>query len=265
MTLEAPELPLAARPRWPAWYAPVALAGGLMAVTAASIPVVPVLLVADVSETLGAISLLVLLLLQDAVLVGAAILFAGAKLRPRRWHFGVRPTRLWPTAGWATLGFAVMIGFELGYVALFHVGETNVDELGKDNAAAGIAVALATVVVAPVAEEFFFRGFFYRALRTRLPVWAAATIDGLVFGGLHFQGTDTAIILPIIAVFGVGQCLVYERTRSLFAVIGIHATFNTVAMGGVATVAAIALGALVVLGCVVVPARLRPSPAPLPA
>jgi membrane protease YdiL (CAAX protease family) len=63
----------------------------------------------------------------------------------------------------------------------------------------------------------------------------------------------------------VGQCLVYERTRSLFAVIAIHATFNTVAMVGVATGPAIALGALVVLACVAVPGRLRASPAPLPA
>ena len=51
------------------------------------------------------------------------------------------------------------------------------------------AVALAVIVVAPVAEEIFFRAFFYRALRTRLPVWSAALIDGIVFGSLHFQGT----------------------------------------------------------------------------
>jgi membrane protease YdiL (CAAX protease family) len=44
-------------------------------------------------------------------------------------------------------------------------------------------------------------------------------IDGVVFGALHFQGADTAVILPVIAVFGVAQCLVHERTGSLFAVI----------------------------------------------
>jgi uncharacterized protein len=93
-------------------------------------------------------------------------------------------------------------------------------------------VALAVIVVAPVTEEFFFRGFFYRALRTRLSVWAAALIDGVVFGALHFQGPNSAVILPVIAVFGVGQCLVYERTGSLFAVIAIHAAFNTVATLG---------------------------------
>ena len=87
-------------------------------------------------------------------------------------------------------------------------------------------------MVAPVTEEFFFRAFFYRALRTRLRVWSAALIDGVVFGSLHFESLDAAMILPVIAIFGVGLCLVYERTGSLFAVIAIHAAFNTFAMLG---------------------------------
>src|SRR5918912_1693563 len=134
---------------------------------------------------------------------------------------------------------------------LVHVGKSNVDELGEGNVLAAIFVALAVIVVAPVSEEFFFRAFFYRALRTRLPVWAAAPIDGLVFGALHFEGVDTAIILPVIAVFGIGQCLVYERTGSLFAVIAVHAAFNTVATVGVSVLPALSIGALVVGGCLV--------------
>ena len=52
---------------------------------------------------------------------------------------------------------------------------------------------------------------FYRALRTKLRVWPAALIDGLP-GALHFQGPDSAVILPVIAVVGVGLWPVYERT-----------------------------------------------------
>jgi uncharacterized protein len=119
--------------------------------------------------------------------------------------------------------------------------------------------------VAPVAEELFFRAFFYRALRTRLPVWSAALIDGLVFGSLHFQGLDSAIILPVIAVFGVGQCLVYERTGSLFAVIAIHAAFNTVAMLSIAPLPAILIGVSVILGCLLAPLKVGRGPSPVPA
>jgi membrane protease YdiL (CAAX protease family) len=167
--------------------------------------------------------------------------------------------------GWVLLAFAVMIGFEFGYIELFEIDETNVEELGEDSLVAGFAVSLAVIVVAPVAEEIFFRAFFYRALRTRLPVLSAALIDGLVFGVLHFQGIDTAIILPVIAVFGVGQCLVYERTGSLFAVIAIHAAFNTVAMLSIAPLPAILVGVLVILGCLVAPPRTGGWPSPVPA
>jgi membrane protease YdiL (CAAX protease family) len=262
---DPPELPESGRPPWPAWYAPVGLLGSLAAVVVASFPLLPVLLVLGVSDTLAGISLLVLLLVQDSLLVGAAILLASFKRRPRPWHFGVRATRLWPTLGWAALAFGLMLAFEIGYIELLGVDETNVEDVGEGSTVAAIAVAIAVIVIAPVAEELFFRGFFYRALRTRLPVWAAALIDGTVFGALHFQGPDTAIILPIIAVFGIGQCLVYERTGSLFAVIAIHAAFNTFATLTITPVPAIVIGALVILACVAVPNRFGRWPTPMPA
>jgi CAAX protease family protein len=262
VTLRYPELPDRARPRWPAWYAPVALTGSLMAL-AFFFPALPIILLGGFSESLAALSLLVLLVVQDSILMGSALLFSNFKLRPRPWHFGLRPTRPWPTIGWAALGFGLMLGFEIGYIALLDVTETNVEDVGGGAVVAAVLVSLAVIVVAPVSEEFFFRAFFYRALRTKLPVWAAAPIDGLVFGALHFEGVDTAIILPVIAVFGVGQCLVYERTGSLFAVIAIHAAFNTVASLGTAPVPALAIGATVMTACLLVPQRLPQAPSPV--
>jgi uncharacterized protein len=262
---DPPELPEAAGPQWPPWYAPAALFGSFAAVLLAGAPLLPVILTYGISEALAGVALLALLLVQDGLLVLAAVLFASIKRRPRRWHFGIRATRFWPTVGWVLLAFALMMAFEFGYVALFDVDATNVDDLGEDNFIAGFAVAIAVIAVAPVAEELFFRAFFYRALRTRLPVWSAALIDGLVFGSLHFQGLDSAIILPVIAVFGVGQCLVYERTGSLFAVIAIHAAFNTVAMLSVAPLPAILVGVCVILGCLLAPLKAGRWPSPVPA
>jgi uncharacterized protein len=259
---DQPELPEAARPRWPPWYAPTALVGALAAIVVAVFPVLPLVLIAGISDSLAGVSLLLLLIVQDGLLVLAALLFASLKLPPRPWHFGIRSTRFRPTAGWALLAFGLMLGFELGYIALLHVTENGVDDLGGGNLAAAIAVGLAVIVVAPVTEEFFFRAFFYRALRTRLRVWSAALIDGVVFGSLHFEGIHTAITLPVIAVFGVGQCLAYERTGSLFAVIAIHAAFNTVASLGSDPGVALVIGALVICACALVPRRLGAAPSP---
>ena len=69
-----------------------------------------------------------------------------------------------------------MLGFEFGYIELLDVETTNVEQLGEDSLIAGFGVATAVIVVAPVAEEIFFRAFFYRSLRTRLSVWPAADL-----------------------------------------------------------------------------------------
>jgi membrane protease YdiL (CAAX protease family) len=258
---EPPELPDRARPRWPAWYAPVALFGSLVVLSVAGLPLLPLILLLEAGDPYDAIALLVLLIVQDAFFMGAALMLAWWTLRPRPWHFGVRRTRLWPTLGWTVLGFLLMVGFEIGYIELLGVDDSNVEELGEESVIGAIAVALAVIVVAPVSEEFFFRAFFYRALRTRLRVWSAALIDGIAFGALHVGGTPLEL-LPVIAVFGVFQCLVYERTGSLFAVIAIHAAFNTFAMLGVIPAVAIAVGVVVLAACLLAPRRLRSEPSP---
>jgi uncharacterized protein len=264
VSLRYPELPARARPRWPLWYAPVALLSSLVALLF-FFPALPFLLLGGFSDNLAALSLLVLIVVQDSMLMGGALFFSWLSARPRPWHYGLRPTPRWPTIGWTALGFAVLFGFEVAYIALFDVTETNVDDVGGEELVAATLVAIAVIVVAPISEEFFFRAFFYRALRTRLPIWLAAPIDGIVFGALHFEGADTAVILPVIAVFGVGQCLVYERTGSLFAVIAIHAAFNTVATLGTAPVPALIIGSAMLVGCLLLPRRLPAAPSAMKA
>ncbi len=130
------------------------------------------------------------------------------------------------------------------------------EDLGADESTlALVAAGFVVIVVAPIAEEFFFRGFFYRALRTRLGILAAAAIDGLVFGLIHFTGPDTLELLPILGALGFMFCLVYERTGTLYTVIGIHALNNSIAYGAeteTATVSVV-LGSLMLLGCMVGP------------
>jgi membrane protease YdiL (CAAX protease family) len=258
---DPPELPERARPRWPAWYAPVALFGSLGVLSVAGLPLLPLIVLLEAGDPYDAIALLALLIVQDASFMGAALMLAWWTLRPRAWHFGVRRTRLWRTLGWTVLGFLFLLGFEIGYVELLGVDDSNVEELGEDSVIGAIAVALAVIVVAPVSEEFFFRAFFFRALRSRLRVWSASLIDGIAFGALHVGGTPLEL-LPVIAVFGVGQCLVYEFTGSLFAVIAIHAAFNTFAMLGVIPVVAIVVGVAVLAACLLVPRWLRFEPSP---
>ena len=68
------------------------------------------------------------------------------------------------------------------------IDDSDTDELGTDEGfVPALAFSLAAIVVAPVAEEFFFRAFFYRALRNRLRVWSACLITRSCSPSLHLQ------------------------------------------------------------------------------
>ncbi len=231
---------------------------------AAGFPLLPVALLLEAGDAVAGIALLVLVLVQDAALVGIAVFFAARRVKPQAWHFGLRATPFWLTAGLALAAGLVILGFEVGVIELLGVDSPD-DELASSNIVGAIAVGLAVIVVAPVTEELFFRAFFYRALRTRMRVVWAVLIDSLVFALIHVQYFGTPLILVVIVFFAVVACLVYEKTGSIFACIAIHASFNAVASLGSFPVVAIVIGLGVLTACVLVPRRLGPAPSPFPA
>jgi uncharacterized protein len=262
-----PELPEDARPRWPWWYGPVAfLAGAVSGLLAAGIAWAA-LGVDDPGESPAAI--IVGTLLLDGALVAVALLFASFVRRPRAWHFGLRRTPFWPAVGWAALGlFTFYVLAAIYSVAVQPDVEQNVaEDLGADESTFGlVAAGFMIICVAPFAEEFFFRGFFYGALRTRFSVAAAAIIDGLLFGLIHFEGgSDGLLIVPPLALLGVIFCLVYEQTRSLYPVVALHSINNSIAYAAQADGGAVSLvfGPLMLMACAIVPRLTRPAPAPV--
>jgi uncharacterized protein len=264
---DPPELPEDARPRWPWWYGPVGfLAGAITGLISAGIAWA-VLGVDDPGESPEAI--IVGTLLLDGSLVAVALLFASFVRKPRPWHFGLRSTRFWPAVGWAALGIFTFYVFAAVYSVAVQpdVEQTVAEDLGADESTIGlVAAGFMIICVAPFAEEFFFRGFFYGALRTRFSVAAAAIIDGLVFGLIHFEGsTDGLLIVPPLAMLGVVFCLVYEQTRSLYPVIALHSINNSIAYAYQADGGAVSavFGPLMLVACALVPRFSRAAPAPV--
>lgn len=82
------------------------------------------------------------------------------------------------------------------------------------------------VVVVPIGEEVFFRGFVYGGLRSRWGAPAAAAASAVFFAAVHMQVVHA---LPIF-VLGVLLTVLYERTRSLVPSIVTHALTNVVAV-----------------------------------
>jgi len=244
------------------------MAAGTCAVILASFPLLPVALSSTVEGGLGALALLLLIVVQDAGYMGSAVGFAYLRGgRPRPWHFGLRATPAKRTLLITIAATLAILGFELGFAELVGIDDSDTDELGTDEGfVAALAFSLAAIVVAPVAEEFFFRAFFYRALRNRLRVWSACLITSLVFAALHLQYAGTPLVFVIVAVFAVGACLVYEATGNLFTVIALHAVFNTLATAGTDAGYAVPIlvGAVVLVACVLFSRMLGSAPSPFP-
>ena len=170
---------------------------------------------------------------QDLALIGSALLFARLTRRPRPWQFGLRATRFWPALGWLALSWFAFICFSAAWVAALDIRQKDrlPSELGADQSTiALVAVAVLVCVLAPIAEEFFFRGYFFTALRSWRGLWPAAVLTGLVFGAIHVGSAPVAYLVPL-AVFGFLLCLLYWRTGSLYPCIALHALNNCLAFG----------------------------------
>jgi membrane protease YdiL (CAAX protease family) len=166
------------------------------------------------------------------------------------------------TVGATFLQGVIFIGTAVLVTVQPDAEQTVVEDLGADESTLGlIAAGFMVICVAPVAEEFFFRGFFYRALRSRWSVPVAALIDGLLFGVIHFDfsGADALLIVPPLAALGFMFCLVLERTGSLYPVIALHAFNNAIAYGAAVEDASVSLvlGPVMLAACALVPRAQR--------
>lgn len=88
---------------------------------------------------------------------------------------------------------------------------------------------LAIVVVAPLFEEVFFRGFMYRGLATsRLGVPGAIAITSLVWAVIHAQYQP--LLMGVVFLLGLFFGIARARTGSVLLTAGLHMAFNAVAV-----------------------------------
>lgn len=84
--------------------------------------------------------------------------------------------------------------------------------------------ALAAIVMAPLAEEIFFRGLLQSMLRRYLrSPWLAILLTSAIFAVAHRQNIQD---LPSLFALSVMLGYAYERSGRLFTPILIHAMFN---------------------------------------
>lgn len=180
-------------------------------------------------------------LVFDLGFVAAAIYFVNLRGRPRPRAFGFRRIGVGRGILAVVLAGAGYYLVTLLYASAFalHGKDKLPAPLGTTQSTIGLAgVAVFVCVFAPVAEEFFFRGFLFGVLRQmRVTVagrdagtWIAAIITGVLFGLAHAGSALSQDLVPL-GFLGFVLCLVRWRTRSLYPCIALHSLNNSVALG----------------------------------
>lgn len=97
-----------------------------------------------------------------------------------------------------------------------------------------LLLAVVAVVVAPIAEELFFRGLFLRSAERRVGKVGAVVLTSVVFALLHVpQRSELGFAIAFVPVLVIGSALGWlaMSTRRLGPSVIAHMTFNALAAG----------------------------------
>jgi membrane protease YdiL (CAAX protease family) len=166
------------------------------------------------------------------VLVGVAGVLVENR-RSIRTQFGfdrVQPTR---ALAWSLLVFGAIMLVEtplteasaqaLDYFRISHPEQQAVETFRQYNRASAIMwFLLQAVVLFPIIEELFFRGFLLTFLKNYTTTWLAVVLSAGVFAFAHL---NLGAVLPLWFL-GIVLGVAYEHTGCLLVPIGVHACFN---------------------------------------
>jgi membrane protease YdiL (CAAX protease family) len=177
-----------------------------------------------------------LVLLLAGMLVGEAGMPLGA------WLFGVRKYR----CGWQSLGFrrfnikkglllsatVVGAGLLISYVYELLLGgaemqaSSDMYEALTESGLGTATLAITAVLVAPFAEETFFRGFLFPGISKRWGYSWGVIVSGALFAVAHIGSGG---LVPIF-ILGMLLAWLYKKTGSLWPCIITHFAYNSLAL-----------------------------------
>ncbi|MEM3399927.1 MAG: type II CAAX endopeptidase family protein [Candidatus Micrarchaeia archaeon] len=115
------------------------------------------------------------------------------------------------------VGILLITSLLLFIFSYFGVGDT--EKVARKIASAPPYIVLVGVIIAPISEEVFFRGFLMPIL--------GVFLSSLIFAIAHIQYGSVGEIVGAFAI-GLLLCYLYKKTGSIIAPIFAHATINTV-------------------------------------
>jgi membrane protease YdiL (CAAX protease family) len=134
---------------------------------------------------------------------------------------------LYAVGGWFVAFWLYYIVEKLLGIAGIRMFWNESDYLALDSPSRIVIVVIATLVVAPLAEELIYRGYVLQALLDRMRAPVAAVLSALVFSSIHLGiGLGLAVY---IFLGGLILAYLYMKFQNVYACVLMHLLNNIVA------------------------------------
>jgi uncharacterized protein len=137
------------------------------------------------------------------------------------------------------LSYAVLAGLALGFVHAYGVmaifppppalGQGAFVQAWREGGGTQVLLIVLTLGIAPVVEEFVFRGALFTGFTSRWPLVPAGAMVTALFVAMHLvdAGSYPASLISI-TLLGIGAFVARARTASIFPPMALHAAYNFV-------------------------------------
>jgi membrane protease YdiL (CAAX protease family) len=182
-------------------------------------------------------------------IIGVLLAWLASSHRSWRAVMGFPGRGRWWAEVRGALGFGLMlypamvfgVGIALSLVLTAISGRTAQapEQVPSDLSAVGVGISIAyAIVIAPIHEEFFFRGVLFRSVRDRFGLVPGLVVSGVGFSLIHYLGgpwQDTALLMGVMLVNGMALAWWYDRRGTIVAPVIAHMVFNVIGLSLILT------------------------------
>jgi membrane protease YdiL (CAAX protease family) len=147
---------------------------------------------------------------------------------------GLRPVLLAGLIGFGTAGVYLIVILVLAWTSVLHFHPTIATAAVLHQRLGRFAISgLVYIIIAPIAEEIYFRGLLLDSLRQRFFPLLSVLITAAVFSLVHVQfllhpGIVGWLATAALVIMGIFNALWAQRTHSLRGPVAAHASYNAI-------------------------------------
>lgn len=180
-------------------------------------------------STSGSLEIILIGFLLQWLIISIPLVFFTIRRRIKftAENFGFKKIQLWTFIKEILKAYLLYIGISLIISAIviyfdvqipgYQVQENIIPLFGNDKLSLIIA-GIVVVVIAPLFEELFFRGFLLRTLVDKLGLYFGSIVSAMIFALVHFPWQS---IIPIF-ILGLIINSIVIRTKNIWPALGFH-------------------------------------------